>query len=80
MTTIKMAEFHSWTEFLKEIVHLIVDSERQFGVANSGYCNYIIERFELCLTTWSSSIVDCIERSSQPSNLEHFTFLLSNDF
>ena len=47
-TTIKMAETHGWTEFLKEFVRLVESSERQFGVANSGYCDYAIERLELC--------------------------------
>ena len=37
----------------EEIVSLVESSERQFGVANCGYCEYIVDRLELCITTCS---------------------------
>ncbi len=48
----------------EEIVSLVESSVRQFGVANCGYCEYILDGLELCITT-CSNIIDCIERSSQ---------------
>lgn len=68
-------EISGWTEFFEEIIRLVESSERQFGAASSGYCDYTIERLELCITA-CSSIIDCMERSSQ-SDLEHCTLLLS---
>ena len=43
MTTIKMAETHGWTEFLKEIIRLVESSERQFGVTLLRDLNFVFQ-------------------------------------
>ena len=60
---------HGWTSFFEQVNLLTERSERQFGIANHGYCEYIIDRLELCITT-CSGIVDCINTSSQEPDLE----------
>lgn len=41
-------------EFMDEILRLVEDGDRQYGVANASYTEYFIERLELC-------IISCID-------------------
>ena len=55
-----MAEIHGWSEFFEEVIRLAAGAERQFGIANSSYTEYILERLELCTST-CTRIRDFIE-------------------
>ena len=40
--------------FFDDIVQLIEGAERQYGVANIGYTEYTLERFESCIIACTS--------------------------
>lgn len=40
--------------FFDDVLRLIEGAERQYGVANINYTEYILERFEFCITTVTS--------------------------
>lgn len=46
-----MAGVYGWSDFFEEVTRLAAGAERQYGIANSSYSEYIIERLELCITT-----------------------------
>ena len=71
-----MAELHGWTSFFEQVSTLAGRSEVQFGIANYSYCEYVIERLELCITT-CSGIVDLINTSSVELELSQCISLLS---
>lgn len=42
--------------FFDDILRLIKGAERQYGVANINYTEYILERFEFCIITCTSML------------------------
>jgi len=55
---------------IKILFILLRAQSAKLGVANSGHCDYSIERLELWLATYSSAVV-CIERSSEQSKKDN---------
>ena len=47
----KMDTVTGWKNFFEEVVKLLSEGERQYGLANRNYTDYTLERLELCLTT-----------------------------
>ncbi len=64
-----MAQVSGWSDFFQEIITLVDGSERQYGIANLNYSEYIIERLELSINT-CSSLVEAITNSAVGSELE----------
>ena len=50
------------SEFFDEITRLIDGAERQYGIANRSYADYIIERLEFCIIT-CSNLVDNVRQN-----------------
>ena len=48
---VKMVEISGWSEFFKEISTLVDGAERQYGIANLNYSDYVMERLELSIST-----------------------------
>ena len=48
-------DVHSWSSYFEEIIRLLEDSNRQYGVANLSYTHYVLERLEICLQTSSAT-------------------------
>jgi hypothetical protein len=42
---------HTWGSYFCEIVHLLEAADRQYGIANQSYAQYVLERLEICLQT-----------------------------
>ena len=42
---------HTWGSYFYEIVHLLEAAERQYGIANQQYTQYVLQSFEICLQT-----------------------------
>ena len=42
---------HSWSSYFSEMVHLLEEADRQYGVANQSYTEYVLERLDICLQT-----------------------------
>ena len=42
---------HTWGSYFYEIVHLLEAADRQYGIANQSYAQYVLERLEICLQT-----------------------------
>ena len=42
---------HIWGSYFDEIVHLLEGAERQYGIANQPYTQYVLERLEICVWT-----------------------------
>ena len=49
-----MAEVRGWSRFFDELHRVISDSDRQIGVANEGYVQFITEKFETGLRSVNS--------------------------
>ena len=45
-----------WSDFFHEIVTLADSSERQLGIANLNYSDYVLERLEMCIGTCSNML------------------------
>ena len=55
-----------WTSYFDEISRLLDDAERQYGVANISYTEYVLERLEITLGTCS----DLLYHVGQQDGLE----------
>ena len=63
------AETRRYTAFFHEISELIQQAERQYGLANRNYTEYIIERLEYLITVCS----DLLENMKGVSGLEDYS-------
>ena len=54
------------SSFFDDILRLIEGAERQYGVANINYTEYILERFEFCIITVTSVLNQLRTDSSAP--------------
>ena len=63
-----MAEISGWQDFL-DISKLSDSAERQYGVAQLNYTEYILERLALCIDT-CSNIQEIIDTSTQATELQ----------
>ena len=52
-------EISGWKDFFEEVASLAALSERQYGIGNRDFADYMIERLDLCTST-SSAIYDHI--------------------
>ena len=68
-------ELSGWSAFFAEIVALSEGAERQYGIANLNYSEYMIERLELCITT-CSSVLEIITSSTAAMELQECTSCL----
>lgn len=62
--------------FLDEIIRLIDDGERQYGVANAGYTDYFIERLELCIIS-CIDLQDKLQDHEGSEDLQDYCFTLN---
>ena len=46
-----MAVVEYWSGYFEEIVRLLSNGERQYGIANHDYTDYMLQRLEFCYTT-----------------------------
>lgn len=48
-----MATFDTqmWGSYFDEIIRLLEEAERQYGIANQSYTEYVLERLEVCVHT-----------------------------
>ena len=46
-----MTPIYTWGSYFCEIVHLLEAADRQYGIANQSYAQYVLERLEICLQT-----------------------------
>lgn len=53
-----------WSDFFHEIVTLADSSERQLGIANLNYSDYVLERLEMCIGT-CSNMLEIINTSTE---------------
>ncbi len=65
-------EINGWSDFFAKIIALCEGAERQHGIANLSYSEYIIERLELCITT-CSSVLEVITSSTTAVELQECT-------
>ena len=70
------ANISGWSNFLAEIVALTESSDRQQGIANLGYTEYVMERLLLCMNT-CTSIKQTIEASDEAAVLQDYISSLS---
>ena len=45
-----------WERFFEELAAFLRDLNRQAGTANESYCEYAVERLEICLQSVSSLV------------------------
>ena len=67
---------NGWTTFFEEVFHLTEGAERQYGIANVSYSDYVVERLELTINT-CSSMLDCVNGSAE-QELEECSSQLSH--
>ena len=46
--------FGTWTRYFDDISRFLDGAERQYGIANANFCEYVLERLEVCIDTCSS--------------------------
>ncbi len=63
-------EVSGWSDFFSEIIALVEGAERQYGIANLNYSEYVIERLELSINT-ASSLLETITNSTVADDLCH---------
>lgn len=57
--------------YFEEISHLLEDAERQYGVANNSFTDYILERLEITLGT-CSDLLHHIRQAAEAEELEDY--------
>lgn len=62
-------EVNGWSNFFVEIVTLIESAQRQFGIANINYSEYVMDRLELSISS-SSSLLETIANSAVRAELQ----------
>ena len=55
---------NGWSDFFEEIITLMDSAQRQYGIANLTYFEYVIERLELCLET-CLSLLQALSNSTE---------------
>ncbi len=45
------SNFGAWTRYFEHISHFLEGAERQYGIANHSFCEYVLGRLELCINT-----------------------------
>ena len=66
-----MAE-HGLDSFFDEISNLLGDAERQYGIADQRYSEYIIERFEHCIHTCLDVVGHIRTGASESANMQGY--------
>ena len=61
---VKIVEISGWSEFFKEISTLVDGAERQYGIANLNYSDYVMERLELSIST-CFNLLEAINNSTE---------------
>lgn len=58
MTDKSSSEFGAWTTYFNDIGQFLEGDERQYGIANANFCEYVLERLELsCVQIFMLSAV-----------------------
>ena len=66
------------TEFFDEIIKLLQETDRQYGIANSSYTDYALERLEHCILT-CTHIRERLEVEPQPSqDIQEYCTMLNS--
>ena len=50
-TSENVSELNGWSNFFVEVMALLNEAERQYGIANRNYTEYVLERLEMALNT-----------------------------
>ena len=67
---------NGWSNFFAEVTALLNEAERQYGIANRNYTEYVLERLEMVLST-CSYIKHRISTVSSVSELQGFVITLN---
>lgn len=46
--------FGAWTRYFADISQFLEGAERQYGIANENFCDYVLERLEVCIGACSN--------------------------
>ena len=46
-----MTSMEGWSRYFEDISHFLEGAERQYGIANESFTEYVLERLELCIRT-----------------------------
>ena len=65
----RMADISGWQDFFLDISKLSDSTERQYGIAQLNYTEYILEWLALCIDT-CSNIQEIIDTSKQATELQ----------
>ena len=46
-----MAELSNWTRFFEDLSQFLQAAERQYGIGNYNFSEFVVERLDLCIST-----------------------------
>ena len=46
--------FGAWTRYFDDISRFLEGIERQYGITNANFCEYVLDRLEVCIATCSN--------------------------
>lgn len=67
----------SWEKFFDDVVRLLQELDRQYGVSNMNYAHYALERLEVCLSS-CRALGDRIASSNQARVLQEYSELFED--
>ena len=56
---------NNWSRYFEEVSEFLRGAERQYGIANDTYTDYVLERLEICIHT-CSTLLDHLQGGNLP--------------
>lgn len=56
---------NNWSRYFEEVSEFLRGAERQYGIANDAYTDYVLERLEICIHT-CSTLLDHLQGGNLP--------------
>ena len=56
---------NNWSRYFEEVSEFLRGAERQYGIANDAYTDYVLERLEICIHT-CSTLLDHLHGGNLP--------------
>ena len=56
---------NNWSRYFEEVSEFLQGAERQYGIANDAYTDYVLERLEICIHT-CSTLLDHLQGGNLP--------------
>ena len=73
-----MTSMEGWSRYFEDISHFLEGAERQYGIANESFTEYVLEQLELCIRT-CTTLTEHLDSEAVP-NLDEGEVAIIEDY